>query len=72
MLYTILGGFLGGIVSYSLLKCFNVSFRSGDYGMSYGDLGVLCGIMMGIACGFGFGTSQLFAGTHPINKLIPK
>jgi hypothetical protein len=70
MVYTILGGIFGFIISYVILKCCKVSFQSPMFGPSPGEYGVFCGIVMGMCIGFGYGSSLLLGGIHLFNGIL--
>jgi hypothetical protein len=74
MLFTILGAFIGGFVSYYLAKCLGIGFnRSAGIVrvISMGDVVVFAGILIGGGIGFGYGTSLLLSGKHLFNRLNP-
>ena len=70
MVYTILGGLIGGTVSFMLCRLFGVSQNSGVYAVpSKTEVFIFFGTIIGLGVGFGYGTGHLLAGTHIIQQL---
>ncbi len=69
MIYTIMGSVAGASVCYLLAKCNNVSTSSMGFFPSPSEFYVICGFVLGAAVGFGYGSGQLIAGTHPLNHI---
>ncbi len=67
VLYTIIGGLVGGVLTYVGCKVFNVDFRA-SYGISVGGLMTTFGTVIGGAIGFGLGVGALMNGTHLFNR----
>jgi hypothetical protein len=70
MIYILLGLFLGGFITHSLNKIFNVSYRSSTFFPSKGEVLVILGCLVGGSIGLGYGSSLLVHGTHFYNKLL--
>lgn len=68
MVYTILGAFLGGIVTYALCKWNRVSFAN-TYIFSDAFMYIAVGTFIGAGAGFGYGIGALAHGTHIVQRL---
>jgi hypothetical protein len=68
MLYTILGAMIGGFSSSLLCRLFKIS-ETRSYFPSDAEIFVFIGTLIGMGAGFGYGSSQLLAGTHIIQTL---
>ena len=70
MIYTILGGITGAIVSFVLCRLFRVSEISVSFFPSPASICIYMGTLIGFGAGFGYGSGQLLAGTHLYQNLI--
>lgn len=73
MLYTILGGLLGGGATYVLCKYFDIEMEEKGPRRMFPPAGIVLVILGTVACGcigLGIGANELAHGTHPINKLL--
>lgn len=73
MLYTIIGGFVGGCATYFICKLTGVSFDSSSSYIKFpsnGNIIVFLGFIIGASMGFGYGTSQFIAGNHMLNDML--
>jgi len=73
MLYSLGGAFVFGFGSYALCKLFGVRMgHSGGYIPFPNEGPIIVAVMTlaGFSMGFGYGSSLLIDGRHPINHLI--
>lgn len=69
MLYTFLGAFIGGILTYIFCKWTRVNFTTGTGFFSDAGIYMFVGILIGAGAGFGYGVSALLSGNHVVQRL---
>lgn len=66
MYYTILGALIGGVGTFIVCKCRNVSFIDSKLIPSEGGIATFLGTFAGGVIGLAYGAHAIGAGSHPI------
>jgi hypothetical protein len=72
MLYTVVGTFLGGMLSYCYCKWKRVSFSTYNGFFSDAAMYIFVGGLVGAGAGFGYGVNALVNGNHLVYMLWKK
>jgi hypothetical protein len=65
----ILGGIIGGIISYLTTQFSNVDFKKPVFSLTEGNINVIIGILAGIYAGFCYSDTKMIIGNHPLIKI---